>query len=56
VAVPADHVTIDDDPAQIRVTREVLQDAPTYVAGAPFSRREEQVVCAYFGCTPYWTE
>jgi hypothetical protein len=56
VALPADHVTIDDDPAQIRVTREVLQDAPTYVAGAPFSRREEQVVCAYFGCTPYWTE
>ncbi|HYI16195.1 MAG TPA: PRC-barrel domain-containing protein [Thermomicrobiales bacterium] len=54
-AVPIEHVTISDAAAQIRVSRDVLQDAPTYVAGAPFSRREEQVVCAYFGCTPYWS-
>ena len=53
-AVPVEHVTISADPATIGVTRDVLQDAPAFVDGAPFSRREEQVVCAYFGCTPYW--
>ncbi len=55
-AVPIEHITIADDPAQVQVAREVLHDAPSYVSGVPFSRREEQVVCAYFGCTPYWTE
>jgi len=53
-AVPVEHISLDGDPAEVRVTREVLQEAPAYVAAAPFSRREEQVVCAYFGCTPYW--
>jgi hypothetical protein len=55
-AVPVAHITFNDDPAVVQVDRGVLQDAPAYVPGAPFSRREEQVVCAYFGCTPYWSE
>lgn len=55
-AVPVEHIALDNDPAEIRVTRDVLQEAPAYVSGAPFSRREEQVVCGYFGCTPYWSE
>jgi hypothetical protein len=55
-AVPVEHIAFTSDPAEVRVERTVLQDAPAYVPGAPFSRREEQVVCAYFGCTPYWTE
>lgn len=55
-AVPVEHITLDDDLARVSVAREVLQQAPSYDPGAPFSRREEQVVCAYFGCTPYWSE
>jgi len=55
-AVPIEHVTLTGDPIQISIERSVLQQAPAFEPGAPFSRREEQVVCAYFGCTPYWSE
>ncbi|MDQ3549702.1 MAG: PRC-barrel domain-containing protein [Chloroflexota bacterium] len=55
-AVPIEHVTLDGDPVQISIVRSVLQQAPAFDPDAPFSRREEQVVCAYFGCTPYWSE
>ncbi len=55
-AVPVEHVALDGDPIRINIERSVLQQAPAFDPHAPFSRREEQVVCAYFGCTPYWTE
>lgn len=55
-AVPVEHLTLTDDPVRVNVTRGILQQAPAYDPGAPFSRREEQVVCAYFGCRPYWGE
>ena len=55
-AVPVEHLTLSDDPVLVTVTRDVLQQAPAFDPDAPFSRREEQVVCAYFGCAPYWVE
>jgi hypothetical protein len=56
VAVPVENVTLSGDPVRVSVARDVLQRAPVFDPTAPFSRREEQVVCAYFGSTPYWTK
>jgi hypothetical protein len=54
VPLPVAVVDIEDLPLRLTVGKEVLQRAPTYDDDVPFSRREEQAVCAYFGCTPYW--
>lgn len=54
VAVPADLADLATDPIRLTVDKEVLEHAPGYDDDAPFSRREEQTICAYFGCNPYW--
>jgi hypothetical protein len=53
-AIPIEQVTLSNDPIQISIVREVLRHAPPFDPGAPFSRREEQAIYAYFGCAPYW--
>lgn len=55
-AVPAARVDLDAAIPRLGVAREVLHRAPNYDSDAPFSRREEHLVCAYFGVPPYWTE
>ena len=54
VAVPAGMADLDADPIRLDFAKTVLQQAPAYDDDTPFSRREEQTVCAYFGCSPYW--
>lgn len=54
--VPAAHVDLGGSQPQLRVDRDTLQRAPNYDSDAPFSRREEHLVCAYFGVQPYWNE
>lgn len=54
VAVPAGEVDLDRVPVRLSITKDVVQHAPAFDIDTPFSRREEQAVCAYFGCTPYW--
>ena len=54
VAVPAGQLDLDPDPARLAITKEVLHHAPAFDTNTPFSRRDEQTVCAYFGCDPYW--
>lgn len=54
--VPAAHVDLDGSPPRLRVDRDTLQRAPSYDNDAPFSRREEHLICAYFGVQPYWNE
>ncbi|HUG61228.1 MAG TPA: PRC-barrel domain-containing protein, partial [Methylomirabilota bacterium] len=53
-AIPAGEISLNTDPVRLSVERAVLHNAPAYDPDAPFSRREELVVCAYFGCAPYW--
>jgi hypothetical protein len=53
-AVPIAQVALDETPVRVAIERQVLHRAPVYDPDAPFSRREEQVVCGYFGCDPYW--
>ncbi len=54
VAVPPGEIDLNTVPARLMVAKDVVHHAPGYDASSPFSRREEQAVCAYFGCTPYW--
>lgn len=54
--VPAAHVELDATTPRLRIDRDTLQRAPSYDTEAPFSRREEHLICAYFGVQPYWTE
>ena len=54
VAVPAGMADLDAVPIRLDFAKTVLHQAPAYDDDAPFSRREEQTVCAYFGCSPYW--
>ena len=54
VAVPADQIALDTPPLRVNIDRDVLHRAPPYDPDAPFSLREEQAVCAYFGTKPYW--
>jgi hypothetical protein len=56
VAVPAPLLDLDAHPIRLRTDKKVLQRAPAYDEGAPFSRREERAVSAYFGTPPYWQE
>ncbi|HMM41825.1 MAG TPA: hypothetical protein PKA95_07985 [Thermomicrobiales bacterium] len=56
VAIPATHVEHEGDLALLGVDRATLERAPSWDANAPFSRREEHLVCAYFGTPPYWTD
>lgn len=53
-AVPADKADLAVDPIRLRVAKSVLHDAPAFDEHAPFSRREERAVCAYFGIPCYW--
>lgn len=56
VAVPVQLLETHGESMQLAVEYEVLDRAPVYDPAAPFSRREEQMVCAYFGMQPYWKE
>jgi sporulation protein YlmC with PRC-barrel domain len=53
-AVPVSLVDLDASPVQIHVDNETIERAPGWDTDAPFSRREEHLVCAYFGVQPYW--
>ena len=53
--VPVEQVTQDNGAVRLGVDRETLERAPTWDEHAPFSRREEHLVRAYFGTPPYWT-
>jgi hypothetical protein len=53
-AIPIDQVTLDNDPVRINIVRDILRHAPPFDPAAPFSRREEQAIYAYFGRPPYW--
>jgi hypothetical protein len=53
--LPLDQIDLETSPLRIKVTRDVLHRAPLYDQVAPFSRREEHAVCAYFGTTPFWS-
>lgn len=55
VAIPATQVEHEGDAVRLGVDRATLERAPSWDANAPFSRREEHLVCAYFGTPPYWT-
>jgi sporulation protein YlmC with PRC-barrel domain len=55
-AVPADAISLDNEPARLNVERWQFADAPAYDPGAPFSRKDEQAVHAYFDTRPYWAE
>jgi hypothetical protein len=54
--IPVDQIDLDASPIRVNVTKDVLHRAPVYDHVAPFSRREEHTVCAYFGTTPYWSQ
>ncbi|MDP9365800.1 MAG: PRC-barrel domain-containing protein, partial [Chloroflexota bacterium] len=54
VAVPASFADLQSNPIRLTLEKDVLQRAPKFDEDAPFSRREERTVCAYFGCDPYW--
>ena len=54
IAVPVGQLDLEADPARLAITKEVLHHAPAYDTNTPFSRHDEQTVCAYFGCDPYW--
>lgn len=56
IAVPAGLVSFEPGPARLDIAGEMLQRAPEYDLDAPFSRREEQAVFAFFGGTPYWLD
>ena len=56
VAVPATLVDLRSNPIRLRVDKRILERAPRFDEDAPFSRREERAVCAYFGITPYWLQ
>ncbi len=55
-AVPAGQIERDGDAVRLSVDRGTLDNAPAWDARAPFSRREEHLVCAYFGTPPYWDD
>jgi hypothetical protein len=54
--LPINQVDLDSNPARVSVSKETLHRAPHYDHTAPFSRREEHAICAYFGTTPYWSD
>lgn len=39
-----------------RMTRDVLENAPAFDAELPISRREELLICGYYGTAPYWEQ
>ncbi|CAN5644090.1 hypothetical protein BH24CHL1_BH24CHL1_20130 [soil metagenome] len=54
VAVPAVYVALEADPAVLDMDRRSVHSAPLYHPNKPFSRHEEELVCAHFGCPRYW--
>jgi len=55
VALPVAAADLTANPIRLTATKAVLDRAPGYDDDAPFSRREEQAIYAYFGIEPYWT-
>ncbi|CAN5744466.1 hypothetical protein BH23CHL2_BH23CHL2_11610 [soil metagenome] len=51
---------IDAEPGtehfRARMTRDLLENAPAYDAELPISRREELLICGYYGTAPYWEQ
>ncbi|MGH2558062.1 MAG: hypothetical protein ACRDJH_03285 [Thermomicrobiales bacterium] len=55
-AVPSALVSLETNPARLAITGDLLGRAPHYEPEAPFSRREELVIFAFFGVEPYWSK
>ncbi len=55
-AVPSALVSLEPDPVRLTITGDLLNRAPPYEPEAPFSRREEQAIFAYFGVEAYWSK
>ena len=53
-AIPAQVVNLTATPVQIDLDSDVFRHGPSYDADAPFSRREEVAICAYYNVQPYW--
>jgi hypothetical protein len=56
VAVPIALADLNEDPVRLGVEQAVVQAAPTYDDGDPFSRRDEMAINAFFGERPYWLD
>ena len=54
VAVPVELVDAGGGPVRLRIDQNVLKHTPPYDDDAPFSRREELALLAFFGLQPYW--
>ena len=54
VAVPFEDTRRESNAVHLAVDKDTLHRAPAFDPDAPFSRREEQAICAYFGREPYW--
>jgi hypothetical protein len=46
----------DSGSYRVRCNVEVIENGPAFDAHLPFSRREEQAVCAYYGTKPHWED
>lgn len=55
VAVPVTVADLGAEPIRLTIAKAAFQRAPGYDDDAPFSRREEQAICAHFACDPYWS-
>lgn len=55
-AVPVERADLEADPIRLRLAKPVLQRAPAFDEHAPFSRREEFALYAYYGLNPYWPD
>jgi len=54
VAIPAELMDYDADPARARMTVAEAHEAPRYDAGAPLSRLDEVKIREHFGVGRYW--
>jgi hypothetical protein len=55
-AVPVEIADCEEEPVRLRRDRDALSDAPAFDTGAPFSRKDEELVHRFFGTKPYWLE
>ena len=54
VVVPIELADVSVVPVRVVADKELVRHAPSFDADDPFSRREEEAVCAYYGVRRYW--
>ncbi len=56
VALPAELINLIEQPARMKIDRDVLQQAPEFDEDTPLSRSEERRLSTHFEISPYWPE